>query len=156
MHVKASRAVFWSLSGYKELKLTTKPFSDHALCCFLIQMQNISLRSLGIWRKQSFEIVVGFESDTAVSTFSFRFLSAPFFYFSCLIFFSFAGHLVDFILLGKVLRLDERKGGWVLEQDFSWEFLGQCYMNFLFFLRPPWLNHAHSGMLWKMSLSCTG
>ena len=44
-------------------------------------------------------------------------------------FFSFAGHLVGFILMGKVVRkafrileLDERKGRWVVEQDFHGNF----------------------------------
>ena len=44
-------------------------------------------------------------------------------------FFSLAGHLVDFILVGKVFRkafkilgLDERKGRWVVEQDFHGNF----------------------------------
>ena len=40
-------------------------------------------------------------------------------------FFSFAGHLVGFILVGKVFRisgLDERKGRWVVEQDFHGSF----------------------------------
>ena len=32
---------FSSLSGYKELKLTTKLFTGHTLCGLLIQMQNI-------------------------------------------------------------------------------------------------------------------
>ena len=44
-------------------------------------------------------------------------------------FFSFAGHLVGFILVGKVFRkasrisgLDDRKGRWVVEQDFHGSF----------------------------------
>ena len=51
------------------------------------------------------------------------------FRFSFLIFFSFAGHLVGFILVGKVFRkaftilgLDERKGRWVVQQDFPGNF----------------------------------
>ena len=85
--------VFWSLalSCYKELKLTTNPFTGRTLHGLLIQMQNISLRS---------------------SLFM-------------LIFFSLAGHLVGFILMGRVfgkafriLGLGERKGRWVMEQDF--------------------------------------
>ena len=73
-------------------------------------MQNISLRSLRMHRKQNF--------------------SPPlFFCFSCLIFFSLAGHLVGFILVGRVFRkafrilgLGERKGRWVMEQDFHGDF----------------------------------
>ena len=42
---EASRVVFWSLSCYKELKLTTNRFTGRTLRGLLIQMQNISLRS---------------------------------------------------------------------------------------------------------------
>ena len=56
--------------------------------------------------------------------------SPPFFFcFSCLIFFSLAGHLVGLILVGRVFRkafrilgLGERKGRWVMEQDFHEDF----------------------------------
>ena len=56
--------------------------------------------------------------------------SPPFFFrFSCLIFFFLAGHLVGFILVGRVfgkafriLGLDERKGRWAMEQDFHGDF----------------------------------
>ena len=113
--------VFWSLSCYKELKLTTNRFTGCTLGGLLIQMQHISLRSSGMRRKQNFDIVFGFKSDTAVLTFTFRF--------SCLIFFSLAGHLVGFILVGIVFRkafmilgLRERKGRWVMVQDFHGDF----------------------------------
>ena len=86
---EAIRVVFWSLSCYKELKLTTNRFTGRTLRGLLIQMQNISLRSSGMRRKQNFEIVFGFKSDTAVLTFTFRFLSSllfslflPHFFFS--------------------------------------------------------------------------
>ena len=117
--------VFWSLSCYKELKLTTNPFTSRTLHGLLIQMQNISLRSSGMPRKQNFDSVFGFKSDTAVLTFTFPFLSSPCFLLFLLIFFSLAGHLVGFILMGRVFRkafrilgLGERKGRWVMEQDF--------------------------------------
>ena len=65
-------------------------------------------------RKQNFKIVFGFKSDTTVLTFTFHFLSFPFFFL-----------LVDFTLVGKVFRkafrileLDEMKGRWVMEQHF--------------------------------------
>ena len=75
---EASKEVFGSLSCYKELKLTTKLFAGCTLCGLLIQMQNISLRSSGMHRKQNFEILIfGFKSDTGVLTFTFRFLSSP-------------------------------------------------------------------------------
>ena len=93
-------------------------------------MQHISLRSLcGHAQKARFE-VFGFKSDTAVLTFTFRF--------SCLIFFSLAGHLVGFILVGRVFRkafrilgLGERKGRWVVEQDFHGNF--QVNVTWFFF-----------------------
>ena len=94
-----SWVIFRSLSCYKELKHTKTLLTCHALGNVLIQMQNISFRSSGMCRKQNFEIAVGVNSDTADLTFSFRFLSSPplFFCFSCLIFFSFAGHEKGFI-----------------------------------------------------------
>ena len=46
----------------------------------LIQMHNISFRSSGMRRKQNFAIVFEFKSDTAVLTFTFRFLSSSFFF----------------------------------------------------------------------------
>ena len=58
---------------------------------------------------------------------SFRFFSSPFnkLAFLAPIFFSFAGHLVSFILVGivfgkafRILELDERKGRWIEKQDF--------------------------------------
>ena len=51
-----SRVVFWSLSCYKELKLPTNRFTGRTLHGLLIQMQNISLRSSGMRRKQNFDI----------------------------------------------------------------------------------------------------
>ena len=52
---EASRVVFWSLSFYKELKLTTNWFTGRTLRGLLIQMQNISLRSSGMRRKPNFD-----------------------------------------------------------------------------------------------------
>ena len=60
---------------------------------------------------------------------NFAFSPPLFFRFSCLIFFSLAGHLVGFILVGRVFRkafrilgIGERKGSWVMEQDFHGDF----------------------------------
>ena len=51
------KTAFWSLSYYyKELNLTTKPFTVRTLHGLLIQMQNIRLRCSGMRRKQNFEI----------------------------------------------------------------------------------------------------
>ena len=136
--------VFWSLSCYKELKLTTNPFTGHTPHGLLIQMQNISLRSSGMRKKQNFNIVFGFKNDTAVLTFTFPFLSSPRFLLFLLIFFSLAGHLVGFILLGRVFRkafrilgLGERKGRWVMEQDFHGDLLVNLAWFFCCFLRCP-------------------
>ena len=81
-------------------------------------------------QKQNFEIVFGFKSDTAVLTFTFRFLSSPLFsLFLPHLIVSLAGHLVRFILVGIVFRkafmilgLGERKGRWAMEQDFHGDF----------------------------------
>jgi len=71
----------------------------------------------------------------------FAFSSSLFFHFSCLVFSFFsAGHLVDFILVGKVfgkalgsLGLDERKGRWVVEQGFYGSFQVSVTWFFAFF-----------------------
>ena len=95
-------------------------------------------------RKQNFEIVFGFQSDTAVMSFTFCFLSSPLSSLFLRHFFNFAGHLVGFILVGKVFRkafrilgLDERKGRWVVEQDFHGNFQVKYYMVFCRFLHCP-------------------
>ena len=48
---EASWAIFWSLSAYKVLKLTTKRFTGRKLCGLLMPMQNISFLSLSIRRR---------------------------------------------------------------------------------------------------------
>ena len=102
------------MCGKKELEHNTKPFTGRTLRGLLIQLQNISFRSSGMRRKQNCEIS-GTKSDTAVLTFSCRFLSSPLLSLSLLCFFSV--HLVGFSLMGKAfgkpfgtLELDERKG----------------------------------------------
>ena len=122
--------VFWSPSCYKQQKLTTKPFTGRALRVLrvlLIQMQNISVQSSGMYRKQNLGLKV--TQQTWVLLFPF----------SCH-FFSFAGHLVGLILVGKVFRkafrilgLDERKGRWVVEKDFLANFLINLTWFFAFF-----------------------
>ena len=78
-------------------------------------MQNISLRSSGMRRKQNVDF-----SHSLIPSF-FAFLAS--------IFFSLAGHLVGFILVGIVFRkafmilgLGERKSRWAMEQDFHGDF----------------------------------
>ena len=65
-------------------------------------------------------------SDTAVLTFTFRYFPSPLFPLFLTHFFSFAGNLVGFILVGNVLRkafsileLDERKNRPVVEHGFQ-------------------------------------
>ena len=120
--------VFWSLSCYKELKLTTNRCTGRTLRGLLIQMQNISLRSSGMRRKQNFEFL-GLKVTQQSWLLLFAFSPPFFFRFSCLIFFSLAGHLVGFILVGRVFRkafrilgLGERRGRWLMEQDFHGDF----------------------------------
>ena len=80
------------------------------------------------------------------------------FAFFCHIIFFFCWAFSVFNLVGKVfgkaLRIlgsDERKGSWVLEQDFHGNFRapvsGQCYMVFLP-VQSPWLNRAHYILVW--------
>ena len=91
-------------------------------------MQNISLRSSGTRRKQNFEIW-GLKVTQQSWLLLFAFSPLLFFWLSLPHFFSFAGHLAGFILVGKgfrkafrILGLGERKGGWVVEQDFHGNF----------------------------------
>ena len=80
-------------------------------------------------RKQNF--------DTAVLTFTFRFLSSLVFSpFLPHFFFSLSGHLVGFILVGRVfgkafriLGLGERKARWAMERDFH----GDSQVNVVWF-----------------------
>ena len=140
MHFKACRGVFWSLSCYKEPKLTIKPFTGCTFGRLLTQKQNIGLRSSGMHRKQNFEIVFGLKSYRAVLNFTFHFLSSPLLSLFLPHFFSFAGHLVGFILVGKVfgkafriLGLDERKSRWIVEQYFHGKFQVNVIGFFAFF-----------------------
>ena len=102
---EASRVVFWPLYRYKELKFTTKPFIGHALSKW-------EILSSGMRRRQNFAFFPPF-----------------FFRFSPLVIFLFCWALIGFISVGKVfgkafriLGLDERKGKWVVEQDFYGNF----------------------------------
>ena len=124
-------------------------------------MQNISLRSSGIRRRQNFEIIFGFKSDPAVLTFTFCFLSSLLFslsfphFFFCWAFrrlrraFWWERFYCKNAL--RILKLDERKGRWVVEQDFHGNFWVNVTWFFCLFLRWPWLNCADSGMVWKIS-----
>ena len=96
-------------------------------------------------RKQNFDIVLGFKSSTTLSTFTFRFLSFPLFSLSLPhVFFQLAGHLVGFILVGRVsekpfiiLELGAQEGRWVMEQAFHGDFRSVLHGFFWPFLQFP-------------------
>ena len=148
-YFKASRAVFWSLSGYKEVKHTTKPFTGPALDCLLI--------SLGICRKQIFD---GFNSETAVLTISFGFLSSPpLSLFMPRVFFCRAFTTVaEFILAGKVFgeafRMKEKVGG-----QWKKNFMGILRVNFtvffFYFSTASFTESCLSGVVSKVFSPCT-
>ena len=70
---KASQAVFWPLPSYKELKLTTKPFTGCTLGGLLIPMQNISFQSSGYVQKAKFlqSLLIHFAFSPLLSFFCF-------------------------------------------------------------------------------------
>ena len=128
---EASKEVFGSLSSYyKELKLTTKLFAGRTLCGLLIQMQNISLRSSGMHRKQNFEFLGLKVTQQSWLLLFASYLLPSFFAFVASFFFLLLGIiLVGFILVRRVFRkafrilgLGERKGRWVVERDFHGNF----------------------------------
>ena len=88
-------------------------------------MQNISLQSSGMLRKQNFEIL-----GLKVTQQSWLLLSLsllPSFFAFLVSFFSLAVHLVGFILVGRVFRKGFRirwKERWAMEQDFHSFFSG--------------------------------
>ena len=85
------------------------------------------------------------KSDTAVLTFTLCFLWFPLLSLSlpCFFFLSFAEHLQGFIFGGKhfygkafrIVGLDGRRDGWVLEQEFHTQF-GSTLYGFSSFLHP--------------------
>ena len=108
-------------------KTLADPFSGHCLP-IKSQMQNLSMRSSGMCRKQS-----------SSWRFLFAFSLLLFFRFSCLVFFL-VGHLQGFILVGKVfgkafriLELDRRKDRWVVKQDVHGNFQVNATRFFAFF-----------------------
>ena len=88
----------------------------------------------------------GFKSETAVLTFSFRFLSSPLLLLFLPYFFFLAGNLVGFIFVGKVfgkafriLGVDQKKGRWfIVKQDFYGNFRVNLNVTwfFAFFFGP--------------------
>ena len=71
---EASRVVFWSPFCYKDLKLTTKPFTGSTLHGLLIQTAKLLACKVQACTGSK---ILGFKSDTAVLTFTFCSLSSP-------------------------------------------------------------------------------
>ena len=80
---EASWVVFWSLSCYKELKLTTNRFTGRTLRGLLIQMQNISLRSSGILGCDAWVIHARFARDEIINLAARRFARNDTFFTYC-------------------------------------------------------------------------
>ena len=94
--------------------------------------------------ESTIEIVFWDLSDTVVSTFPFRFpSSSPL---SSIRFLTFFSLLLS--IYCRIRCLKKQVGGGT---RFSSEFTVQLYMIFSLFLWPPQLNHAHSGIVWKIS-----
>lgn len=99
----------------------------------------------------------GLNSDTAVSTVSFCFLTSPLLSFVFVLLLSIYSATVgnDF---GKAFRkeeIDGRKCGWGMKVDFHQNFRVNFVLFFCLFRRSSWLNCVHSGMVLKISSSCT-
>ena len=113
---EASRIVFWSLSYYKEIELTKKPFTGRALRSLPFQMQNtIGFRSSR----------VGFKVTQLMLILTFRFSSFLLRWLFSPTFFSFAGHLLALDYFGEkslLKRCQDRRVRWkcrrVVEKDF--------------------------------------
>ena len=81
---EASWVVFWLPLCYKELKLTTKPFTGRALHSLLIQMQTVSLRS-SCAESKILRSFLGLKVTQQFWLLLFAFFTPLFFRFSCLI-----------------------------------------------------------------------
>ena len=76
-------------------------FSGH---CHAIKSQNLPQTGLGLYTWRSSDPDAKYQLAKFGHAQKAKFLSSPLFRFSCLIFFSLAGHLVCFILVGRVFR----------------------------------------------------
>ena len=95
-------------------------------------------------RKQNFDIVWGLKVAQHFRLSLFAFSPSLSFRFPCLIFFQLAGHLVGFILVGRVsekpfiiLELGAQEGRWVMEQAFHGDFRSVLHGFFWPFLQFP-------------------
>ena len=127
------KLVDWFSCHCRAIKSSNLPESHLQVIQFATLMQNISLQSSCMCRKQNFEIVFEFKSCTVVLTFTFCFLSSsPFSLFLPHFFFcSYWGKV--FKKAFRILGLDERKGRWVVEQDFHGNFQVNVTCFFAFF-----------------------
>ena len=114
----SSQGVFWSLLCYKELKLTMKPFTGRTLCSLFDPDAKYYLVKFGHAQAAKFlDSLLVYKWHRGLD-FYFLLSLLPSFFAFLASFFSFAGHLVGFILVRKafgkalirILRLDERKG----------------------------------------------
>ena len=136
---------------YKELKLSTKPFQVIHFATFWSRCNILACEvCAGMRRKQDFKFL-GIKVTQQSWLWLFAFLAS--FFFSCwaLSTFHFGGK--SFRKAFRILGLVERKGTpcrWVVEQDFHGNFQVNVTFFFFLFLRCPWLNYAHSGMVWNI------
>ena len=154
MPFEASQAIFRSLSSQKNRNCPK--------CC--LQVKHYLLAFVPDAKLQLLKFRHAQQAKFAPSTLPFTFSPPRFFCFSFPVFFSFVGHLLGFLSVGKgfaksprIVKFSSRKYKWVRSGTrFSAEFSGQSYMMvFCVFLWPVWLNHTHLGMAWKISSPCT-
>ena len=126
-------------------------FAGNALCGLLfLMMQNITFWSLGMCRKHNRDTFLGFKWHRSFNfSLSFSLLIPILFYQILDLFFSFAEHLLGFILVGKFFGKSLRTRCLKKKVGSGTRFSYTCF--FGLFLWPPWLNHAHSGIIWKIS-----
>ena len=118
-------------------------------CCILFQMLNISSRSLGVRRKQNWVYKWHSSLDFFLSLSplpcSFSFLALFCFFFRVLTRLHFSAKC------GKCFRIRWNEVPAGNGTRFSSEFWSQLYMVFYIFLRRPWLDRVHCGIVWKIS-----
>ena len=112
-------------------------------------MLNISFRSLGVRRKQNWVYKGHSNLDFFVSLSplpcSFSFLTLFCFFFRVLT------RLYFIAKSGKSFRIRWKEVPAGNGTKFSSEFSSQLYMVFYIFLRRPWLDRVHCGIVWKIS-----
>ena len=122
MRFEASRAVFWSLSCYKELNLPQSRLQVEHFAAFWSWCKIFACEVQACAESK-------IKSDTVVLPLTFGFLLLPCFFAFLASFFSLSGRLVGFNLVGKgfrkafrILGLNEKNGRLVVKQDFQGNF----------------------------------